>query len=213
MVDRLRRAAGDLQRGPAGALYLLRRAEVVRAAGEPAAGRIVVVRAGVADAVRGHLVRREIRVRDGELQHDHPREIVTLAQRLYLGSDDAEILGHDGQLAEFAPYRLEDAVAGAGNPGAVPGRLRPGRYRPVGLEAAEVVDAHHVGEGGCRPQTLHPPAVARSSVLLPVIERVAPQLAVGAEVIGRDAGDGFRPARSICRMSRFAQASALSSAM
>ncbi len=71
---------------------------------------------------------------------------------------------------------------------------RVGRHLPVGGEAAEVVDAHEVGELEAAAQAVDPPAVAVLRHAVPAVERVAPALAGGAEVVGRHAGDVARPA-------------------
>ena len=58
---------------------------------------------------------------------------------------------------------------------------------PVALQPAEVVDANDVEQPRGRCDALLPPGVIRLAHMLPVIERVAPQLAVGREIVGRAA--------------------------
>ena len=53
-----------------------------------------------------------------------------------------------------------------------------------------MVDAHFVYKLVYRAEPLYPPAIAVGSHGLVVVQRIAPQLAIGAEIIGRHAGDG-----------------------
>ena len=89
----------------------------------------------------------------------------------------------------------------------------PRRDRPVRDEAAEVVDAREVDELEDAPEALDPPVVAGRAVHRPVVERVAPALAVRAQRVGRRAGDlaareELRPALDVgaaCRRRRSAR--------
>ncbi len=65
--------------------------------------------------------------------------------------------------------------------------LRARRHRPVGDEAAEVVDARDVEQRERAPQPVDPPAVAAALHRRPVVERVAPQLALVGVGVGRRA--------------------------
>lgn len=76
-------------------------------------------------------------------------------------------------------------------------RLGVGGNLPIRFESAEVVDANDVAERKQRAHALYPPVVALLLVHRPGVERVAPELPVAAEVIGRDAGDGARAARGV----------------
>jgi len=80
-------------------------------------------------------------------------------------------------------------VAGGLDPLAVDGGFFIGGDGPVGLKAAEVVEAHHVIEGEGAADARDPPVEAALAELAPAVERVAPALAGGGEIIGRDAGD------------------------
>ena len=70
-------------------------------------------------------------------------------------------------------------------PAARVGRAR--RHRPVRREAAEVVDAREVEELERAPEALGPPAVAAALHRRPVVDRVAPQLALVGEQVRRRA--------------------------
>ena len=57
------------------------------------------------------------------------------------------------------------------------------------MEADEMIEPDRVEATQVAAQPLNPPAVAGFAQARPVVERVAPELAVGAEVVGRHAGD------------------------
>ncbi len=169
------------------------RAAVVRQRAVPAQQRVVVVGAGVDDLVLAMVreVVRRVRVRvEVVLQDRHAREAEAVAQALHRRGDDAEVLRDQGQLAELRGRRVEHRAPGAALP--VPGQRVAGArgHRPVGDEAAEVVDAGEVVEVEGAPQALDPPAVAAPLQRRPVVERVAPQLALVGERVGRRARDG-----------------------
>ena len=87
------------------------------------------------------------------------------------------------------PRRVERRASRAADPAP---RARVGgaaRDRPVGDEAAEVVDAREVEEVERAPEALDPPAVAAAAQRRPVVDRVAPELALRGEVVRRRAGD------------------------
>ena len=85
------------------------------------------------------------------------------------------------------------------------------RDLPVRLEAAEVVDPHDVDESRARARMRSIHQRSRAPRALPAVERVAPELAGRAEVVGRHAGrpTAGRPASS-WKSSGCAQTSALS---
>ena len=129
-----------------------------------------------------------------ELEHLHAGEARILTQGDDLRRHEAEILGNDIQLRKRGFDRVDKALAGALAPAAGAGVLRAVRHRPVALQTAEVVDAHGVIELAGGAQAPDPPAVAVRAHAVPVVERVAPELAVGSEVVGRHAGDLRRAA-------------------
>ena len=150
------------------------------------------MRARVHHAVTREVVRLELArlpvAPKGELQDAHPRESPAFAQRLDFRGDDTEILRHDGKLAEALGDGGEERVARTLHPCPVDRRRGVARHLPVTLEAAEVVDAHHVEQGEGGAQATDPPLVARGSQRLPVVDGIPPELAGGAEVVGGDAG-------------------------
>ncbi len=92
---------------------------------------------------------------------------------------------------QIARRGVERRAARAAAP--APGQrvARAPRHRPVGDEAAEVVDPRDVAELERAPQALGPPVVAAPPQRRPVVERVAPQLPLVRVGVGRRAGDGL----------------------
>ena len=79
--------------------------------------------------------------------------------------------------------------ARAALPGPRGGHLGARRDGPVGREGAEVVDPDEVEELEDAPEPGDPPRVALAPRRGPVVDRVAPELAVGGERVRRDARD------------------------
>src|SRR6185295_9246937 len=74
------------------------------------------------------------------------------------------------------------------------GRSR--RHRPIRLEATKMIDAHDVAKREVGAKTGEPPRIALGGMRRPVVERVAPQLAGGREIIRRHARDRDRTKRA-----------------
>src|SRR6185437_1412208 len=108
--------------------------------------------------------------------------------------DETEVLGHHRQIGMLGGERLEERVTGRGTPVAFAGGAGAGGHGPVGGEPAEVVDAHEVEAAQLMIQTRAPELKAIALRLLPVVEWIAPQLAIGGEVIrGTPASSAGRP--------------------
>ena len=155
----------------------------------PSDGRIVVVGARIADAIR-HEVDRQIgilggRVIERELEDLHPGKAEIIAELLHFWCHEPEVLGPDRQMPQFVLERVEESIARTFSPGAVDrGRLAV-RHLPEGLKATEVVDAHDVDELRQPTESLDPPGEATLFQMRPVVDGVAPQLARGAEIVRR----------------------------
>ena len=152
--------------------------------------------AGVADAV-GRVVVGQVLVVgavQAKLQHLHAGEAAGLQQLPHRVKQLAQVLGHDGQVAQGGAQRAEQLHAGALLPSAVFGRGLPRRDGPVGVEPAEMVDAQDVVDAQRMAHPADPPGIAGAAVVVPVIQRVAPQLAVGGKEIRRAAGHPPGPA-------------------
>src|ERR1035438_9846333 len=72
-----------------------------------------------------------------------------------------------------------------------------GRYFPISFEAAKVVQTDHIHHLERRSQSIDPPLVSGGLQAVPAINRVSPELPVGAEIIGRYAGHLSGPAVGI----------------
>ena len=83
---------------------------------------------------------------------------------------------------------MEQLHPGADLPLAAAGRRAARRDGPVGVEAAEVVDSEQIVDAQRVPHPLDPPSIAGLAVVGPVVQRIAPELAVGGKVIRRAAG-------------------------
>ncbi len=130
-------------------------------------------------------------------EHDDARQPELVAQAAHRRRDHAEILGDRRAAPPSARLdRVEELAAGAALPAPVARGLVALGDRPVRDEAAEVVDAREVDELEDAAEALDPPAVARRAVHGPVVERVAPVLAVGVQRVGRRARDLAAPRRA-----------------
>ena len=123
----------------------------------------------------------------GELQYFHAGEAALRQQLADRVEHLAQVLGHDGQAAQGVVQRAEQIHAGTLLPAAIAGGRLPCRDGPVGVEPAEVVDAQDVIDGQRMADAADPPGIAGAAVVVPVVERVAPQLAVGGKVVRRAA--------------------------
>ena len=150
--------------------------------------------AGVADAVHGIQVGQVVAFFPGveaEFQNLHTGIAGIQLELTDLGGHVAQILGDEVQLRQGLPDGTEEALAGAGNPLAVPGGFVPGGNGPVAFEATEMVEANHVIHACGSGQSLDPPAVAGIGHLLPVVDGIAPELTVLGESIGGTACHHF----------------------
>src|SRR5262249_17902964 len=71
-------------------------------------------------------------------------------------------------------------------------RPSPGRNMPRCAKSSKMVEPHDVHVSQQRFQSVGAPAIARTTQRFPVIHRVAPELSLSAEVVGRHAGHEFR---------------------
>ena len=117
-----------------------------------------------------------------------------VAERVHVVRDDPEILGDDRQVApaERLRDRPKQIAPRRRHPGAVLGRIVLRGHLPARGESAEVIEPHHVHEPQRLAHPVDPPAETVLAEMVPVVERAAPELAGGAEGIGRHAGDDGR---------------------
>ena len=125
---------------------------------------------------------------EAELQHARARQPERVPQAVHRRSYYPEVLGHQRQRRPKRARRgVEHGAARAALPVARQRLLRPDGDGPVGDEAAEVVDSRQIEQVECAPQALDPPAITPPPQRRPVVERVAPQLALVGERVGRHA--------------------------
>ena len=153
--------------------------------------RAVVVGAGVADAVLlvgvGQIAAAVARV-EGKFQHLHPRPAGVPQQLGHARRGIAQILGDELQLGKPALQPVDEIHPRPFDPLAVFGGGVAVGHGPVALQPAEMVDTQHVEQLSRAVDAPYPPAKAVIPHGVPVVQRVAPQLPVGAEVIRRHAG-------------------------
>ena len=146
------------------------------------------MRARVADAVLRNVVGQVgvigVAVK-GELQDLHAREAGAAQQAQHARIHLAEVLGDEGQRAEFARGGGKQLHARAAAPAAVLGRRCARVHLVVAVEAAEVVDADDVVKRKGGADAADPPGVALRLVRAPIVHGVAPQLAGRRKVVGR----------------------------
>ena len=157
----------------------------------PALGGHIVVGAGVDDAVPGVGVRQVVArlpAIERELHDLHAGVAAGGQHGLDLRGQIAQVLGNDAALAQRFVHGVDEGAVRAFDPFAARCRGVPGGDGVVALEAAEVVDADDViNRGGVLHPAL-PPGKVLCLVAGPVVERVAPELAVGRKGIRRAAG-------------------------
>jgi len=160
---------------------------------KPAGGGVVVVRAGVDDAIPDEIMGEELVVRirasETKLQDAHAGKTEAVAEGFDFGGDEAEVFGDDGEFSECLPSSEEHFRTGTENPASGAGVGGIAGDLPIGLEAAEVIDADEVVETEGMTEAGDPPFVIRLLHQIPAIEGIAPELAGFAEVVGGDAGD------------------------
>ena len=125
----------------------------------------------------------------GKLQHLHTRQLGVRQELVDLRREKTEVLRNNLQIGEPARQRPHQLHAGALPPAAPFGCFGSVGNRPVALQPPEMVDTDDVKK---TPRALNPPDPPAKAVLLHagiVVQRVPPQLAVGAEVVRRYAGD------------------------
>ena len=165
----------------------------------PAADSVVVMGPGIGDAVRLGIEGQAAvgPVLEVELDDLHARQVQGVFEGADVVSDDAQVFGDQAQPADFLVDRPEEVQAGPFFPGAALGCFRIGRYGPVSGKAAEMVDPDFVDEVHHAAEAVGPPLVVVPGHGLVIIEGIAPELAVGTEVVRRDTGDGRRIPRFI----------------
>src|SRR4030095_17178344 len=86
---------------------------------EPTPRGVIVVRSRRSNGVWAVMV-GEMRITrisiEAELKHSDSRQLELIAKRNHIGSDNAEALGNERQMAQLRPDGLKEISARAGNP-------------------------------------------------------------------------------------------------
>ena len=158
----------------------------------PAPGRRIVVSAGIYDCMDRVVLWKErivFMTIEGKLQNPGARDLKLVAQGHHVRGDYAEILSQEREAAEFLTRCLEKRNPGAWNPLATARVRRPRGDVPGGGEAPEVIEPDHVHVGQQGAQALNAPAKTVPPERLPVVDGIAPELAVGTEEVRGHASD------------------------
>src|SRR6202167_1354697 len=154
------------------------------------------MRAGISDCIVDKVVREIWIVRmtiEGELQDAHPRQTKLVAQGPHVSRNHTQIFRYEWQMAELGLYCLKKAGSRTRHP--LPGlsRWRSGWNVPRSREPTEVIHANHIDVSQQSTQPIDAPAITSRTHGIPVVNRIAPQLTLRAEIIGRNSGDEARP--------------------
>ena len=105
-----------------------------------------------------------------------------VAESLNLRSYDSEILSDDRKvLSELRAQRVKELLPGTLHPLSVLRRLLSRRDLPASLKATEMIDTDDIKKEEVLAEAAYPPLKACPLMLLPSVERVAQELAGGAE--------------------------------
>ena len=129
---------------------------------------------------------------EAELKQLHARIPRVLDELPHCVGHVAEVLRDDPLLSERRLQRVEKVNAGALFPVTTRRVARPRRDGVVLVEATEVIDTYHIEEIEAAAHPGDPPVVARLRVVVPVIDRIAPELAGRRKAVRRAARDLLR---------------------
>src|SRR5215472_6298106 len=142
-------------------------------------------------------IAREIRIISvtvkRELQNPRARHLKLITERCHARSNDAQILGDEWQVPEFARNRSEKIGPWSWHPFAGLSSLHPGRDVPRGLECSEVIETNDVDVTQQTSDPVDAPSVASRTKRVPVVNRITPKLSFRTEVIGRNSSDETWP--------------------
>src|SRR5260370_37771605 len=108
--------------------------------------------------------------------------------------DESQVLRDERQSAEVSLDRAKELSARTRRPLARLGGWRPGWDVPGGGELTKMIQPNQIQVSQQRLHAVDAPSVAGPANHLPVIHGVAPELPLGAEIVGRDASDKTSPA-------------------
>ena len=129
---------------------------------------------------------------DGKYQHLHALQPIVLLQRKHLRPQVAQILRHQADAGKLLQQGIDHLIARRFDPFAFHRRGAGGRDFPEGIKGPEVIDADDIEQLIAVADPVHPELIAVLFQIVPVIDRIAPPLSGGAEIIRRHAGDEDR---------------------
>ena len=167
---------------------------------EPAGDSVVAVSACIDDHILRVVMRQMVVTgigTEGKLQHTHSRKPQAVSKCVHAGGDIPQILGEKRHVSKSGANGHEQVVTGAACPPAMGCGLLVGRNLPVFMEPAEVIQSDDVHELESSPYPGNPPGVPGLAQDFPAVQRAAPSLSGGAEVIGWNSSHNQGVATSI----------------
>src|SRR5580658_6854640 len=96
-------------------------------------------------------------------------------------------------MSQLCLHRLKKAGPWTWHPLPGLGRWRSGWNVPRSCEPAEVIQANHIDVSQQSTQPIDAPPITSQTHGIPVVDGIAPQLTLRAEIIGRNSGDELWP--------------------
>ena len=125
---------------------------------------------------------------EGKLQHLHARIPGLLHKPDHRRRQIPEVLGDDRTISQRFLQRVEQGIPGSCRPFSIDRGLLPVRDLVILVKTAEVIDPYDVIAPEAVGKPLHPPGKIRAPVILPVVNRISPQLSRRGEPIRRAPG-------------------------
>ena len=125
---------------------------------------------------------------EGKLQHLHARIAGLLDQPDHRRRHIPEILGDDRTVSQRFFQRVEKRIPGPGHPFSIDRGLLSVRNFEILVKAAEVIDPHDIIAPEAVGKPFHPPGKIRAPVILPIVNRISPQLSCRGEPVRRTPG-------------------------
>ena len=129
-----------------------------------------------------------------ELEDPSARYIELVTQGVYIGRNQTQIFGDERQAAQLFLNCLQESGARTRHPLPGLGRRSTCGNVPRGCESAEVIKPNDVDMIQKCTQSVDAPSITGRTKGIPIVDRVAPQLSLSAEIIRWNPGDEARPA-------------------
>ena len=159
------------------------------------------MRAGIGNAVCCLVVLRQVGVfcpvAECELGHFHARIAAGIQHFLHFRRDKAEVFCNDREVAQCSLCSFKQGSIWTFSPFADFGSWVAVRNAVIAFKSTEVVDPNGVINRGCKRQPLNPPCISGFLVVIPIIERIAPELPRWRKDIRRTTCNGNRAVLSV----------------